>query len=293
MPKIVIGVCAYNEENNIRRLLQALLTEEGLPSNCRVLVVCSGCTDRTPEILTELHARYANIEPIFEKDRKGKASALNKIFKISRETTDVLILVNADALPQRGSVMKLVSQLVDKNVGAAFAQPVPFEGPAGISYKIVKVIWHLHHLISVTQNPKLSGELCAIRTSCLQAIPNNIATDEPYVELAIRTQRYRLLYVPEAIVHIRCPTNLHDLLKQRKRIWLGHMQLQKTNAYKVSTSRPSNTLRVISALDKSEIPFLLLGGFLEVIAYSQAKIESYKGRIPYAWEPIKSTKTSM
>jgi cellulose synthase/poly-beta-1,6-N-acetylglucosamine synthase-like glycosyltransferase len=291
LPRVVVGICAYNEENNIGRILRNLVSEQGLPNTCRILVVCSGCTDRTPQIVKEFQAKDSRLEPIFEERRTGKANALNRIFRIARESEDVLVLVNADALPKSGSVMLLVSSLESSDVGAAFAQPIPFEGFHGTCYGIVRIIWRLHHMISLRQMPKLSGELCAIRASCLREIPGNVATDEPYIELAIRRQGYRIVYVPVALVNIRCPTNVVDLLKQRKRIWVGHMQLQNETGFEVSTTSFGNILKVASELKPTEILYLFLGAFLEAIAYFQAKMEVRKDTIPFAWEPIRSTKT--
>jgi hypothetical protein len=92
-------------------------------------------------------------------------------------------------------------------------------------------------------------------------------------------------------VNIRCPTNVVDLLKQRRRIWVGHMQLQNETGFKVSTTSFSNILKAASELRPTEILYLSLGVFLEAIAYFQAKMEVRKGSIPFAWEPIGSTKT--
>ncbi|MCW4047191.1 MAG: glycosyltransferase [Candidatus Bathyarchaeota archaeon] len=291
--KIAVGVCAFNEEKNIRPLLQNLTSEQELPEDCRIIVVGSGCTDRTLEIVREYSARDKRIEPIIEKTRRGKASALNKIFRIVKESADVLVLVNADALPQSGTILTLVHELMASNAGVVFAQPVPLDGPDGICYRIVRVIWRLHHLISVIRSPKLSGELCAIRTRCLLEIPESVVTDEPYIELAIRNQDYAVHYLPSAVVHIRCPTNIVDLLKQRKRIWIGHLQLKRTTGFTVSTSSFRNILTAATRLKPSEAFYAFLGVFLEVAAYSQAKMDSRNGKIPYIWEPIKSTKISI
>lgn len=291
LSKVSVGICAYNEENSIGRLLQNLMLEQDLSKNCRIVVVCSGCTDRTPRIVKEFQKKDVRIEPMIEKIRKGKANALNKIFKTARESADVLVLVNADTLPKRGSITKLISRLENSNAGAVFAQPVPFKEFDGFCYRIVRVIWRLHHIISLLRKPKLSGELCAIRTSCLQKIPENVATDEPYIELAIRKQGYNILYIPEAFVYIRCPANVVDLLKHRKRIWAGHMQLQNATGVKVSTSSFRNALQAFPALRPTEIFYALLGGFLEIIAYFQARVTLSKGKVPYIWEPIESAKT--
>jgi cellulose synthase/poly-beta-1,6-N-acetylglucosamine synthase-like glycosyltransferase len=290
IPKVVIGICAYNEEGNIRNLLLNLVAKQSLPRDCRILVVCSGCTDKTPFIVKEFEKRDERIEAIIEGSRRGKANALNSIFKIAKESADVLVLVNADALPERGSIEKLLSKLANSEAGVVFAQPFPFKESRGICYGIVNVIWRLHHVISLRQEPKLSAELCAIRTSCLEEIPENVATDEPYIELAIRKQGYDILYAPEALVYIRYPTNTADLLKQRKRIWLGHMQLQNATDFKVSTSSFWNVLRATSALDLDELLYVLPGALIETIAYCQARTDLSKDLIPYIWEPIESTK---
>jgi hypothetical protein len=69
------------------------------------------------------------------------------------------------------------------------------------------------------------------------------------------------------------------------------MQLQSETGFKVSTTSFGNILKVALELKPAEILYLSLGAFLEAIAYIQAKIEVRKGAIPFAWEPIRSTKT--
>ncbi|MCK4435687.1 glycosyltransferase, partial [Candidatus Bathyarchaeota archaeon] len=86
--RVLVGICAYNEEHNIRELFENLLTEQNMPSNSRILVVCSGCTDGTPQIAEEFCKSDARIELIIENIRKGKANALNKIFEKAREYAD-------------------------------------------------------------------------------------------------------------------------------------------------------------------------------------------------------------
>lgn len=289
---MLVGICAYNEENNIGKLLRNLISEQNLPDNCKIVVVCSGCTDKTPQIVNDFQRIDKRITAIVEKVRKGKANALNKIFGIARRNAGILVLVNADALPKEGSIKKLVLKLLHTNAGAVFARPVPLkEKHQGLCHKIVWVIWRLHHIISILQKPKLSGELCAIHTSYLQDIPEYIATDEPFIELNIRKQGSSIVYVPEAVVYIRCPTNIVDLLEHRKRIWIGHMQLQKTTGFKVSTSSVINIMSAIPTLSLSEIFYAFIGGIIEIIAYFRAKIAFTKGTVPYVWQPIMSTKT--
>jgi cellulose synthase/poly-beta-1,6-N-acetylglucosamine synthase-like glycosyltransferase len=286
---MAIGICAYNEENNIGRLLQDLVSEQDLDENCEIFVICSGCNDRTSQIVMEYQEIDARIKLVIENLRRGKANAVNKIFKMT-DRTECIVLINADALPEKGSIDKLVAKLADPQVGAVFSQPVPFENSRGISHGIARVIWRLHHIISLSGTPKLSGELCALRSAYVQEIPENAATDEPYLERAIRAQHKQILYVPEALVHVRCATNVVDLIKQRKRIWIGHIQLRETTGYRVSTSSLKNIFRAASSLRKNEIPYLMVSSLVEIASYIQARAAFRKGTVPFAWEPIRSTK---
>jgi cellulose synthase/poly-beta-1,6-N-acetylglucosamine synthase-like glycosyltransferase len=290
--RLLVGICAYNEEHNIGKLLRNLLINQKLPANSEILVLCSGCTDGTPRIVREFSNEDERIQPVVENTRKGKANALNKIFGKAKKSADVLVLVNADARPAHGSIQRLISQLTERR-GAVFARPVPLDGMQGISNRIAHVIWNLHHYVSSCRKPKLSAELCAIKSGCLENIPENIATDEPYIELSIRRQGFQVSYVPEALVYIRCPTRILDLLKQRIRIRVGHLQISKRTGFRVPTADLKILLWTISTLKLRDIPYALLGALLEGLAYLVARLDFSVGRVPYAWEPIESTKTSI
>jgi biofilm PGA synthesis N-glycosyltransferase PgaC len=290
--RLAIGICAYNEENNIGPLLQNLISEQDLREDCEILVVCSGCNDDTPVIARRFQQYDARVHLVIENQRRGKANALNGIFRRIRDQAQFLVLVNADALPEKGSINKLIMKLADSEVAAAFARPVPSRNSRGVCSEMARLVWHLHHIISMSGTPKLSGELCAIRTRDLKEIPEDAVTDEPYLEKAILEQRRRISYVPKATVCVRCPTKIVDLIKQRKRIWIGHIQLRATTGYTVSTASARNILHAVTSLRLRETPYLLLGAFLEMVSYLQARAAFSRGAIPFAWEPIASTKNT-
>ena len=106
--------------------------------------------------------------------------------------------------------------------------------------------------------------MCSIKASCLRPIPEKTATDEPYIELSVRRQGYEVRYLPTAVVRIRCPTNIVDFFKQRKRIWIGHMQLRRDTGFIVSTSNFGNILLAVAKLKPSEPNFDLTGLVLAV-----------------------------
>ncbi len=141
----------------------------------------------------------------------------------------------------------------------------------------------------------MSGELCAIRPSLVKRIPPNLATDEPYMEMLIRNQGRRVVYVPDAITYIKGPDNFREILEQRRRIWTGHLQIKRMTGFVVSTSKLKNVLpilmREILRFSIKKLLWILLGVILEIYAYLLARHDLSKGRIPYKWKKLKSTKT--
>src|SRR6266576_3625440 len=73
-----IGVMAYNEERNIGRLLTALLAQQ--TDKCQIeeiIVLASGCTDRTVDIVHSFSMVNPRIKLVIQAQRQGKASAVN------------------------------------------------------------------------------------------------------------------------------------------------------------------------------------------------------------------------
>src|SRR3954469_22028840 len=73
-----VGVMAYNEEKNIGRVLTALLAKQ--TNGCvieEIIVLASGCTDRTVEIAQEFSTLNPKVKVVIQLQRQGKASAVN------------------------------------------------------------------------------------------------------------------------------------------------------------------------------------------------------------------------
>jgi len=174
------------------------------------------------------------------------------------------------------------------------ARPIPINDQSGLSNSIVHIIWDLHHRISLHRKIKFSAELCALRGSTIDKIPSNLVTDEPYMEMVVQRQGYRIVYVPDAIVYIKGPDNLKDLFEQRRRIYIGHLQIKKETGFTVSTLDSKNVLlsimsgRFLKTMKK--LPLLILATTIELLAHLSAYLGFRKGEVPHAWKSIQSTK---
>jgi len=107
--QVSIGICCYNEEANIDNLLKNLRNSQGLQTDTEIFVVCSGCTDSTVQIVRKYLAIDPRIYLIIEKERKGKASAINKILKRCRGR--YIFLIPGDVLPEENCLPLLIDFL--------------------------------------------------------------------------------------------------------------------------------------------------------------------------------------
>jgi glycosyltransferase involved in cell wall biosynthesis len=236
-----IGVMAYNEEANIGRTLEALIGQR--TTSCvieEILVVASGCTDRTEEIVRDFRERDPRIRLISQPMREGKSSAVNVFLKNVK--TGILVSVGADTIPWPDSIQRLVEPFHEPPVGMTGGHPVPLNDPETFMGFAVHWLWELHHQIAL-KRPKM-GELTAYRR-IFQRIPSRSAVDEAAMEPLIAGQDYRLRYVPEAFVSNRGPETVGDFLKQRRRIYSGHLKMRRWRGYTVATM---SAVHILSAV---------------------------------------------
>ena len=79
---VSIGICAYNEEQNIGGLLSALLKQRAKTVLIKeIIVVSSACTDNTDWIVKEYSKKYKRVKLVTQKVRKGKVSAMSLFIK--------------------------------------------------------------------------------------------------------------------------------------------------------------------------------------------------------------------
>lgn len=288
---ISLGITAHNEEDNIGRLLQRIMEQRLTTVELReIIVVSSGSTDRTNEIVRD----YAKLDPrihlLIQEQREGKASTINLF--MSEALSPILVLCSADLLPEVESLEKLVRPFRDPEMGMTAAHPVPVNNPDTFMGFTAHLLWELHHQINLSGGFK-AGELVAFRKA-FERIPVHTAVDEASVEPVIRGQGFKVQYIPEAIVYNKAPDTLDDFLRQRRRIYAGHIDVQRTLGYTVSTMSGGRILTLfIKNLDWRPKRFIW--------SWTVALLEAYGrflGRRDYknqrnhtVWEVATTTKT--
>lgn len=290
-----VGIAAYNEEANIGRLLNNLLNQSTARNSClkEIIVVASGCTDRTEEIVKEYAKRYGQVELIKEKKRKGKTSAINKFFKNINGSK--LVLVAADNLPIEGSIKQLLKKFSDKKVGAVGGRPIPINDPSTPWGYISQLIWSLHHEFCISGSVKLSGEFYAISTDLVKEIPENCLNDDVYIEWLIRRQGYRISYADKATSIMKGPSNIHEFINQRRRVAVGHLQIfdETEQRFIPPTYDFIQIFPIIPRVFKLRpkgLFWIIIAVVLEAFCHIMARYDRLRGKVPKIWLRLPSTK---
>lgn len=118
-PFITIMIPAHNEEVVIRQTLDYLLTKLNY-HNYEILVMDDGSTDKTPEILKQMQAKYPHLRVIRIEENQGKAHAFN--IGIFFAKGDYILSNDADTIPEPDALEKYMRY---------------FTSPQGVNYAAI------------------------------------------------------------------------------------------------------------------------------------------------------------
>jgi biofilm PGA synthesis N-glycosyltransferase PgaC len=222
-----VGITAHNEEANIGQLLEAICNQRLHQVEIgEIIVVASGCTDRTEEIVREHAAQEPRIRLFVQEKREGKTSAINVFLGNAGE--NICVLESGDTLPHEDAIENMVRMFADPAVGMTGAHKVPVNTP--------------EHITGYLSHPRL-GELIAFR-KVFDHIPPDVAMDEAFVEALVIRRGLQVRYAPDAVVFNMGPETLSDFIKQRRRNYAGHLYLKEKYGYRVSSLESGRVLRL-------------------------------------------------
>ena len=229
--KCSIGITAHNEEANIAQILEATIGQRlHFVDIVEIIVVASGCTDRTEDIIREHMAEEPRIQLYVQEKREGKTSAINVFLK--HATQDICVLESGDTVPHEDAIENMVRMFQDPAVGMTGAHKVPVNTPEHVIGFLSHLRLKMEHQLCL-EIPRL-GELIAFR-KVFDQIPPDVAMDEAFVEALVVRRGLQVRYAPDAVVFNMGPETLGDFVKQRRRNHAGHLHLKAKYGYEVSS----------------------------------------------------------
>ena len=288
---ITIGICAYNEEQNIERCILSIYAQNTREVNVKeVIVVSSGSTDRTDDIVRTLQGDHKEIVLIRQEKREGKNSAINAY--LEAKTCDIVVMLNADnVLGTEDSLWHLVSPFEDEKMGMIGGHPVPTNSKDDKVGFATHMLWTMHHNLALIY-PKI-GELVAFRDIGTR-LTKDQQSDEDLIRMALEKAGYKCAYAPDAIVLNRGPETEADFLKQRTRVNIGECIMKQKYDYDIPSWNKRYLFKALfgTIRDLGFHPFkMLYVGRLELKARKDAQRYVQEGNHDMnVWDPVKTTK---
>lgn len=302
MNGITVGVPACNEELNILNLLFKIVDEAKYLEGCPLeVIISSSSTDNTNKIVqdfaNEINQREIsiNVKLLIEKERGGKAAAINNI--IQNASHEFIILEDADTLPiVPAYIHHLKVLLANKDCGVSSGRYIPTNNPNSFFGFCAHSISELHHLLclqlmNIGSNTKVDGSFYAFRKDVVQALPFKVVSDDEYVSWISSKKGYRSIYTPEARILKSEPGNLIDYIKVRKRVLAGHYYHKQVTKTVVPTVDMKlvfpvlirYTIQLTKGRSLKNVAYLVGLISLESICRVLAQYDVWQNHIPYIY----------
>lgn len=223
---VSVGIAAYNEEANIKVVLNSILAQRQTNFELtEIIVVSDGSSDQT--VLKIRQAGSPRIKLFAGKTRRGKAFRLRQIF--GRAKGEIIVLLDADILIKSKMVIAgLIRPFNKPEVGLAAGNSRPVPGETYVQ-KAVNVGFKAYSSFRQNNVFACNGPCLAIRRDLAKKIvfPRGILADDHFLYFQIRAWGWQFRYVPEAKVWYHSPAKVADQIRQNSRFARARKQLTK------------------------------------------------------------------
>ena len=222
LPDVTLMICAYNEQDIVDFKMEN--TRQITYPKLHVVWVTDGSNDSTNDLL----ARYHDVEVIYSPERRGKTAALNH--GLSTVKDELIVMTDANTMLNPEAIHEIVRCFMDPKVACVAGEKrvaARHEGQAaaegeGLYWKYESSLQrHDGELYSALG---AAGELCAIRRSLNEPMPENALLDDFVMSLRMVDKGYKIAYTSDAYAMEYGSADLTEESKRKRRIAAGGLQ---------------------------------------------------------------------
>lgn len=232
-PRVTILVAAHNEEAVIGDCLENLMGVDYPADRMVVMPMNDRSTDRTREIIDALVAKHpGRIKPFHRSGGKpGKAAALKDATELV--DTDFIIVFDADYLPSRGLIRRLMAPFFDPEVGAVMGRVVPNNVGANLLTRLLDLERSGGYQVDQQARmnlglvPQYGGTVGGIRIAALRAVGgwhDDVLAEDTDLTYRLLLGGWQTVYHNRAECYEEVPESWAVRVRQIKRWAKGHNQ---------------------------------------------------------------------
>ena len=284
-PALTFLVPAYNEEKNIGKCLNGLLSLDYPKDKLKIIVINDGSKDRTGQI-AESFKKFGVM--VLNKENGGKAVALN--YGMDYVKTDLVGCMDADSVPERDYLKIMMRHFRDPEVAAVTsaikvnAMDSFFRRMQWAEYLITLGFRKLFSFLDCQFTIPGAGGI--YKTNVLRKIglfaPNNI-TEDMEIALRLHAGGYKIENSFNAFVVTNCPKTFRSLLRQRMRWYRGYIENYKDYRFMIFNPKYGNFGLFFAPMTIAWIGLIVTVLLLQtgLIFYDIAKSFLYWGLVNY------------
>jgi len=222
LPEVTLMICAYNEQDIVDAKMEN--THQITYPKLHVVWVTDGSNDATNECL----AKYPDVQVIYSPERRGKTAALNH--GLGEVKDELIVMTDANTMLNPGAIQEIVRCFMDpqvacvageKRVAARHDGQAAAEGE-GLYWKYESTLKRWDGELYSAMGA--AGELCAIRRSLYEPMPENALLDDFVMSLRMVDKGYKIAYTSDAYAMEYGSADLTEESKRKRRIAAGGLQ---------------------------------------------------------------------
>lgn len=273
---VSIVLAVKNEEHNIGRRIDNLLSQTYSGGSLEIVVVCDGSTDSTREIAE----RYAEgggsaknevpVRVISYSPSKGKPHAIN--IGVKEATGEIILCADARQEFEEHAVSELVGNFNDPAVGCVSGELMFYENQDSRIHQEMGLYWNFEKRIrkwesSLHSLPGATGAIYAIRKSLFTEMPDELLLDDVYVPMHVICGGSRAVFDEKAIAYDVVSKDFEAEKRRKVRTLSGNWQLLRIMPIVLHPLRNPIFFQYLShkVLGRLIVPFCFLAFILSSI----------------------------
>ncbi len=262
-PPVTIAVPAYNEEKNIAKSIQSLLSLHYPKELLQIIIIDDGSKDTTAEIVTRLINKYPDRDLLFHSQKNaGKGAALNYALKHAKG--EFFVCLDADSEIESDALLKMLPQFIDEEV-AVVLPLMKIRTPQTLLQKLQWCEYLLNFfykslMAAVNCVHVAPGPFSVYRKKILQEVGGFAVgnlTEDFEVTLKIQKKHYKIIQLLNTTVYTGAPQTFKAFCKQRNRWYKGTL----LNLFEYKNMIFNHKYGDFGML---QLPRVLLSGFLAI-----------------------------
>lgn len=224
LPEVTLLIAAYNEEDVVEEKMKNSLALDYPADKLHFMWVTDGSTDQTNTMLE----RYGCVKILYQSERQGKTSALNRA--MDYVNTPIVVFTDANTMINRESIREIVACFEDSKVGCVAGEKrIAMKekdnaagGGEGLYWKYESALKRLDGRLYSAMGA--AGELFSIRTELFEKMDSDTLLDDFILSMRIVQRGYKIAYCAEAYAIENGSADMNEERKRKVRIAAGGLQ---------------------------------------------------------------------